>query len=181
MVKTIQIPSLCIPRDTTSLTKIHLNKFSASCWLVEGKSCIERIDLVSRVDRNTSEPFYVAFLHFRSWCAIYEGTCHFRSHRSWWRSQDRVFAPMVLEGSKEQRQATGRSAGPRMLLSEEDVEEIKSHQKAFREKRDGPEAEAWWMMVRTNENTQKTENKKQKKGVKIPNKSGCPSGLRGLT
>ena len=51
MVKTIQIPSLSSPRyhkfDEAYIEQVFCQLFG----LVEGKSCIERIDLVSRADR----------------------------------------------------------------------------------------------------------------------------------
>ena len=145
MVKTIQIPSLCIPRVYHKFDEAYIEQvFCQLFGLVEGKSCIERIDLVSRVDRVTSEPFYVAFLHFTG--AGVPSTKELVTFVQRIEAGDEVKIeyshPWFWKVRKNKAKRRGRAAGPRMLLSEEDVEEIKSHQKAFREKRDGPEAEA---------------------------------------
>ena len=79
--------------------------------------------------------------------------------------------PWFWKVRKNNAKRRGRSAGPRMLLSEEDVEEIKSHQKAFREKRDGPEAEA---VVNDGENSMKTHKKQKTKNTK---KGGQPQNV----
>ena len=144
MVKTIQIPSLCIPRVYHKFDEAYIEQvFCQLFGLVEGKSCIERIDLVSRVDRVTSEPFYVAFLHFTG--AGVPSTKELVTFVQRIEAGDEVKIeyshPWFWKVRKNNAKRRGRSAGPRMLLSEEDVEEIKSHQKAFREKRDGHEAE----------------------------------------
>ena len=145
MVKTIQIPSLCIPRVYHKFDEAYIEQvFCQLFGLVEGKSCIERIDLVSRADRVTGEPFYVAFLHFTG--AGVPSTKELVTFVQRIEAGDEVKIeyshPWFWKVRKNNAKRRGRSAGPRMLLSEEDVEEIKSHQKAFREKRDGPEAEA---------------------------------------
>ena len=145
MVKTIKIPSLCIPRVYHKFDEAYIEQvFCQLFGLVGGKSCIERIDLVSRVDRNTSEPFYVAFLHFTG--SGVPSTKELVTFVQRIEAGDEVKIeyshPWFWKVRKNNAKRRGRSAGPRMLLSEEDVEEIKSHQKAFREKRDGPESEA---------------------------------------
>ena len=140
MVKTIQIPSLCIPRVYHKFDEAYIEQvFCQLFGLVRGnKTCIERIDLVSRSDRNTGEPFYVAFLHFNA-----PGVPHTKELETF---VQRIEAgdeikieyshPWFWKVRKNNAKRRGHAAGPRMLLCEQDVEEIKSHQKAFREKRD---------------------------------------------
>ena len=139
MVKSIQIPSLCIPRvyhkfDEAFIEQVFCQLFGS----VDGKTCIERIDLVDRVDRNTSQPFYVAFLHFTE--AGVPRTKELVTFVERIEAGDEVKIeyshPWFWKVRKNNAKRRGRAAGPRMLLSEEDVEEIKSHQKAFREQRE---------------------------------------------
>lgn len=63
---TVQIPSLCIPRvffnfDEAYIERVFCDLFGSD---VHGKSCVERIDLITKEDRKTGEPFLVVFLHF---------------------------------------------------------------------------------------------------------------------
>jgi hypothetical protein len=63
---TVQIPSLCIPRMFVNfppgyIEEVFCNLFGPN---VQGNSCVECIDLITREDRKTGEPFQVAFLHF---------------------------------------------------------------------------------------------------------------------
>jgi hypothetical protein len=63
---TVQIPSLCIPRvffnfDEAYIEQVFCDLFGSD---VHGKSCVERIDLITKEDRRTGEQFLVVFLHF---------------------------------------------------------------------------------------------------------------------
>ena len=63
---TVQIPSLCIPRvyirfDQRYIEEVFCEIFGTT---PDGASCIDHIDLIQREDRNTSELFHVAFVHF---------------------------------------------------------------------------------------------------------------------
>ena len=139
MVKTIQIPSLCIPRVYHKFDEAYIEQvFCQLFGLVQGnKTCIERIDLVNRTDRNTSEPFYVAFLHFNA--SGVPRTTELETFVQRIEAGDEIKIeyshPWFWKVRKNNAKRRGRVAGPRMLLCEQEVEEIKSHQKAFREQR----------------------------------------------
>jgi len=63
---TIAIPSVCLPRvyhkfDANYVEGIFCELFGPDMY---GNSCVEKVDMVSRTDRNTGEPFHVVFIHF---------------------------------------------------------------------------------------------------------------------
>ena len=138
MAKTIVIPSLCIPRvyykfDEAFIEQVFCHLFGT----VRGRSCVERIDLINRQDRNTGEPFHVVFVHF-----VESGVTETKELKAF---VERIEAgnevkieyshPWFWKVRKNQAKRRGRAAGPRMLLSEEDVEEVKQHQKKYHEQR----------------------------------------------
>ena len=62
----IALPSVCLPRiyhkfDANYVESIFCELFGPDAY---GNSCIQRIDIIERTDRNTSEPFKVVFIHF---------------------------------------------------------------------------------------------------------------------
>ena len=62
----IIIPSVCLPRvyhkfDANYVEGIFCELFGQDMY---GNSCVEKVDMVSRTDRNTGEPFHVVFIHF---------------------------------------------------------------------------------------------------------------------
>lgn len=64
--KSITIPSVCLPRvykkfDSNYIEGIFCELFGPDMY---GNSCVEKIDMISRTDRNTGEPFFVVFIHF---------------------------------------------------------------------------------------------------------------------
>ncbi len=63
---TIAIPSVCLPRiyhkfDANYIEGILCELFGPDMY---GNSCVDKIDMVSRTDRNTGEPFHLVFIHF---------------------------------------------------------------------------------------------------------------------
>lgn len=138
MVKSIVIPSLCIPRVYHKFDEAYIEQvFCRLFGTVRGRSCVERIDLINRQDRNTGEPFHVAFIHF-----VESGVAETKELKTF---VERIEAgsevkieysyPWFWKVRKNQAKRRGRAAGPRMLLSEEDVEEVKQHQKKYQEQR----------------------------------------------
>ena len=62
--QTIQIPSLCIPRVFHRVTdRVIYGTFER----LFGKGCIAELTMLSRQDRNTSEPYYLVFIHFNAY------------------------------------------------------------------------------------------------------------------
>lgn len=62
----IQIPSICIPRvwhkfDRNYVEGIFCELFGPDA---NGESCVARIDMIPKKDRNTGEDFWVVFVHF---------------------------------------------------------------------------------------------------------------------
>ena len=62
----ITIPSVCLPRvyhkfDANYVEGIFCELFGPDMY---GNSCVEKVDMISRTDRNTAEPFHVVFVHF---------------------------------------------------------------------------------------------------------------------
>lgn len=63
---TLAIPSVCLPRvyhkfDANYVEGIFCELFGPDMY---GNSCVDKVDMVSRTDRNTGEPFHVVFIHF---------------------------------------------------------------------------------------------------------------------
>ena len=57
---------MCLPRvyhkfDANYVEGIFCELFGPDMY---GNSCVEKVDMISRTDRNTSEPFHVVFIHF---------------------------------------------------------------------------------------------------------------------
>lgn len=66
MSSNIAIPSVCLPRiynkfDANYVEGIFCELFGPDMY---GNSCVEKVDIISRTDRNTGEPFHVVFVHF---------------------------------------------------------------------------------------------------------------------
>lgn len=62
----IALPSVCLPRvyhkfDANYVEGIFCELFGPDMY---GNSCVEKVDMISRTDRNTGEPFHVVFIHF---------------------------------------------------------------------------------------------------------------------
>lgn len=66
MSSTVQIPSVCLPRifhkfDENYVEGVFCELFGPD---IDGNSCVKRVDMITRQDRNTGEPFSVVFVHF---------------------------------------------------------------------------------------------------------------------
>lgn len=60
----IQIPALCIPRVFHRVTdRVIYGTFER----LFGKGCISELTMLPRQDRNTSEPYYLVFIHFNAY------------------------------------------------------------------------------------------------------------------
>jgi len=62
----IALPSVCLPRvyykfDANYIEAIFCELFGPDMF---GESCIDKVDIIQRNDRNTGEPFHVVFIHF---------------------------------------------------------------------------------------------------------------------
>ena len=62
--RTIQIPALCIPRVFHRVTdRVIYGTFER----LFGKGCLSELTMLPRQDRNTSEPYYLVFIHFNAY------------------------------------------------------------------------------------------------------------------
>lgn len=63
---TVQIPSVCLPRVYYKFDKNYVEQVFCELFGpdIHGNSCVERVDIIVRHDRNTNEPFHVVFVHF---------------------------------------------------------------------------------------------------------------------
>lgn len=64
----IQIPSVCLPRVWFKFDKNYIEGIFCELFgpAADGESCVIRIDLIPKKDRNTGEDFWVVFVHFSS-------------------------------------------------------------------------------------------------------------------
>jgi hypothetical protein len=62
----IQIPSVCLPRVWHKFNKNYIESIFCELFgpAADGDSCVTRIDLIPKKDRNTGEDFWVVFVHF---------------------------------------------------------------------------------------------------------------------
>lgn len=62
----IQIPSICIPRVYINYDEYYVARVFDELFGEDdnGKSCVERIDMKERQDKNTGEDFWMVFVHF---------------------------------------------------------------------------------------------------------------------
>lgn len=61
-----QIPSVCLPRVWHKFDKNYIEGIFCELFgpAADGDSCVVRIDLIPKKDRNTGEDFWVVFVHF---------------------------------------------------------------------------------------------------------------------
>ena len=62
----IQIPSVCLPRVWHKFDKNYIEGIFCELFGpgADGDSCVVRIDMIPKKDRNTGEDFWVVFVHF---------------------------------------------------------------------------------------------------------------------
>ena len=62
----IQIPSVCLPRVWHKFDKNYIEGIFCELFgpAADGDSCVDRIDMIPKKDRNTGEDFWVVFIHF---------------------------------------------------------------------------------------------------------------------
>ena len=62
----IQIPSVCLPRVWHKFDKNYIEGIFCELFgpAADGDSCVVRIDMIPKKDRNTGEDFWVVFIHF---------------------------------------------------------------------------------------------------------------------
>ena len=66
MTSCIEIPSVCLPRVWYNFDKNYIEAIFCELFGPDatGDSCVKRIDMITKKDRNTDEDFWVVFVHF---------------------------------------------------------------------------------------------------------------------
>jgi hypothetical protein len=62
----ITIPSVCLPRVWCNFDKNYVEGIFCELFGpdAQGDSCVQRVDMITKKDRNTGEDFWVVFVHF---------------------------------------------------------------------------------------------------------------------
>jgi hypothetical protein len=138
----IQIPSLCIPRVYYKFDKTYIeNVFVSIFGLVQDEndvdvSCIKKIDLVERTDRNTGEPFNIVFLHFHDGVEATPDNVEFVKKIEAGEEVKMTYSyPWFwkLRKNHATRREPRTFNGPRIIMNAEDEQEVMKHQKEYRE------------------------------------------------
>ena len=146
--KTVQIPSVCLPRiynrfDESYVEQVFVGLFGGT---TKNESCIQRIDMVQRQDRNTGDYFNLVFVHFKPEMAITDELTAFikkiedgeevrimYSHPWFWKVRKNTTKPRT--GLRDQG-AHGKSStniGPRIVFEDEDMQKLRDFQKKMYE------------------------------------------------
>lgn len=137
----IEIPSICIPRVFTSIEERFIEDVFYDLFgkNTNGECCVTRVDFLLKQDRNTGEDFHVVFVHFDK-PIVPES----REHRE----ELEVFVNKLQSGQdvkieyrfpwfwkvriNKGKKRTQERRRPRMVLTDEDEEELKNYQKNYR-------------------------------------------------
>ena len=138
-MQTIEIPSICIPRvyihfDQAYVESVFFQLFGAT---ETNESCIQRIDMIQRQDRNTQAPFYVVFVHFKKNMPKTNVIEDFVEKLEKDEEVKIIYNnPWFWKVRKNNGKKRGRAeGGPRMILNEEDMEEVKKYQNELKNKK----------------------------------------------
>ena len=138
MASYMTIPSVCLPRIWIHFDQAYVE--NVFCELLgtdsEGNSCVSKIDLVERSDRNTGDAYWLCFVHFsekmvetetlKAFCERADKGFNLeydpdRYGKAYWK---------VRKNTKSKNPAA--RSGPRMM-SERDEAELLQAQKAIKE------------------------------------------------
>lgn len=146
--KTVQIPSVCLPRiynrfDESYVEQVFVGLFGGT---TKNESCIQRIDMVQRQDRNTGDYFNLVFVHFKPDMAVTDELTAFikkiedgeevrivYSHPWFWKVRKNTTKPRT--GLRDQG-APGKSSakmGPRLVFEDDDMQKLRDFQKKMYE------------------------------------------------
>ena len=138
-MQTIEIPSICLPRvyihfDQAYVERVFFEWFGAT---ETNESCIQRIDMIQRQDRNTQEPFHVVFVHFKKNMPKTKVIEDFVEKLEKDEEVEIIYNnPWFWKVRKNNGKRRGRvEGGPRMILNEEDMEEVKKYQNELKNKK----------------------------------------------
>ena len=139
-MQSIEIPSICVPRvyinfDQAYVEAVFFQLFGPN---LKNETCIERIDMIQRQDRNTQEPFYVVFVHFKkNMPRTKEIEIFVETIEKGEEVKISYKYPWFWKVRKNNGKRRGRvEGGPRMILNEEDMKEIKKHQNELKNKQE---------------------------------------------
>ena len=144
--KTVQIPSVCLPRiynrfDEAYVEQVFVGLFGGT---TNNESCIQRIDMVQRQDRNTGDYFNLVFVHFKPDMAeTSELTAFIKkiedgeevrivySHPWFWKVRKNTTKPRG--GHRDTLTEANTQAGPRLVFEDDDVRKLRDFQKKMYE------------------------------------------------
>jgi hypothetical protein len=148
----IALPSVCLPRvyhkfDANYVEGIFCELFGPDMY---GNSCVEKVDMISRTDRNTGEPFHVVFVHFSEHMYESEYLIDFADRINKDEEVKVQYNPPWFWKVRKNKAATRKEArtGPR-IMSRKDEEEFMKTQREILQERDNTSGKT----PQTHENT----------------------------
>ena len=101
-----------------------------------GNSCVEKVDMITRTDRNTGEPFHVVFIHFSEHMYQSEYLSDFAERIDKDEEVKIQYSPPWFWKVRKNKAATRKEvrAGPR-IMSRRDEEELMKAQREILQER----------------------------------------------
>ena len=137
---TIEIPSVCLPYvhhkfDANYVEGIFRELFGPDMY---GNNCVKKIDLISRTDRKTGEPFHVVFIHFSEHMYYSDYLSYFAAQIS---SDDEVkvqYNPPWFWKVRKNKAVTRKKvrSGPRIMSRNDEAEIMKAQSEILQERND---------------------------------------------
>ena len=131
---TVQIPSVCLPRVFYKFDKNYVEQVFCELFGpdITGNSCVERVDIIVRNDRNTNEPFHVVFVHFSENMAPTEYVIDF-SKRILADEEVKIQYdyPWFWKVRQNRNQKIKNSSAPRIIMSNRDEEHLMETQRTI--------------------------------------------------
>ena len=148
----IALPSVCLPRvyhkfDANYVEGIFCELFGPDMY---GNSCVEKVDMISRTDRNTGEPFHVVFIHFSEYMYESDYLIDFAERINKDEEVKIQYNPPWFWKVRKNKAATRKEVrtGPR-IMSRKDEEEFMKAQREILQERNNTSGKS----EQTNENT----------------------------
>lgn len=131
---TVQIPSVCLPRVFHKFDKNYVEQVFCELFGpdITGNSCVERVDIIVRHDRNTNEPFHVVFVHFSENMAPTEYVIDF-SKRILADEEVKIQYdyPWFWKVRQNRNQKIKNSSAPRIIMSNRDEQQLMETQRTI--------------------------------------------------
>jgi hypothetical protein len=147
----IQVPSICIPHVWYKFDRNYVEGVFCSLFgpNANGESCVTRIDMIPKKDRNTNKKFWVVFVHFSPQMFSSEHLVDFanritndeeikiyynqhwfwkvRKNKATRKEHSRIVTPLMYPRYEElmikQQEVLAKSAASQTQVTEEDIQE----------------------------------------------------------